>query len=78
VLEFFGRNRKTKENQKSQLPRRSLANSFRSLSVERIDLKLVEELMIRSDFGVDAATSREARLAQETGISGLFLAQFLR
>lgn len=64
MFEFLRRNRQTNQTEKATLPSRTITSSIRSLFSSSIDLDEIEDILIRADFGVDAAEelSRELKL----------------
>ncbi len=72
MFELFRRNRKTNETEKSELPKRSITSSIRSLFSSPVTIDDLEEILIRADFGVDASEEISAELkrkASEIGAS---------
>jgi fused signal recognition particle receptor len=72
VFELFRRNLKTNATEKTELPKRSITSSIRSLFSSPVSVDDLEEILIRADFGVDAAEEIRAELkrkASEIGAS---------
>jgi fused signal recognition particle receptor len=70
VFELFRRNRKTNETEKSELPKRSITSSIRSLFSSPVSIDDLEEILIRADFGVDAAEEISAELKRKASDVG--------
>lgn len=64
MFQFLRRNRETNQTQPAELPKRTIASSFRSLFVSNINLEEIEELLIKADFGVESAEEISQELKQ--------------
>lgn len=70
MFELFRRNRQSNKTEKAELPKRSITSSFRSLFSSPMNLSDLEEILIRADFGVDAAEEISAEVKKRAAEVG--------
>jgi fused signal recognition particle receptor len=64
VFPFLRRNRKSEQVEQVELPSRSITSTIRSLFPKKIELDDLEEILIRADFGAQAAEQITQQLQQ--------------